>query len=696
MKPLKLVLWTAAVLLLLASTGQAQRIVSKPLVQAPDPLWDSGKEQFDKGEFAKAIEIWTRQVESPPPGLSREATAQRLFMMSVACFRSGQYEKATEWGKKALPLAEAAEKELAGQRPTSQIMAARLALAGGGAVKRTDCLQVVWRSYLMLNQYPRVAGLFKEAIDRNPNDDLLFRLLSQAAMEAKRPEEALAPAKRAVELNAANPGNQLALGRAHYGRRDYDAAVQALQAALAAHPAFTPAQMALGQIHLARLEFAKAAEAFGKAAYSPSGNPPESLFVNACRYYLGRYDDVLAGTDRLMGLGQEAAKRPGWLGMGSLDIDATTARALQLGETGGALVTLLAPQGPAERAGIRRGDIIATLGGSPARSQKEIGERLKALGQGSPVKVGVIRQGKPVELEAVPGIPPALEEMMTLVPPEAAKATALALRSLAARARGEAEEAEKLATAALTAKNTLDLAILAAGLSRLDRGSPQAARTVLETLAPESLPGALLHARIAQASAWLKEGNLDKAYAAYLLADRPIHPEWKPLWGDRQAFLQAIRPRVMERIRSAVELEKKGRLQEALDAIAWASLFTADEQEAGQMRNAMFALVRKMKAPPAAPEESRRHFVKGKLLLKDGGLEEALGEFRLALALAPYSEELYYNSALICEKLKAYGEAIRYMTVFVQSSTDEQATRTAKDKIIEWGILLEKTAKEPS
>jgi hypothetical protein len=47
--------------------------------------------------------------------------------------------------------------------------------------------------------------------------------------------------------------------------------------------------------------------------------------------------------------------------------------------------------------------------------------------------------------------------------------------------------------------------------------------------------------------------------------------------------------------------------------------------------------------------------VRGKLLLKDGDLNGALREFRFALALAPYSEELYFNTALIARN-EAYGK----------------------------------------
>jgi len=678
----------------LVSTGEAQRIAVRPVVQPPDPVWDSGKELFDRGDFVKAIEIWTNQLNSAPQGLQGGTTAERPFLLSIAYFRTGQYEKAVEWGKRALPIAEAAEKGLAGQRPTSQAQAVRLALTSKVPGNRVDCLQVIWRSYLKMNQFPLVLKLFREAIDKNPNDELLFRLLSQAALEAGHPEEALAPVKRAVELNAANPFNHIALGQAYHALRQYDLALKAFRAALTLNPGLVHVHALMGRVYLEGMDFQKAAAAFTRATPAPAGTGPESLSLNLCNYYLGRYDEVLASTGRLTGLGQAPSKAPGWLGVQSLNIDAATAKALQIGEIEGAVVISPVLNGPAEKAGIRRGDLIISLNGLRVRNVGELAERIRGVGRGGAIQVGLFRMGKPLELTVTAGTPPTLEEFMNLLSPEAGRATAFALRGLAERAKGNVDEGERLAEQALQSLKSFDLAILAAGLSKLDRGYPEAARKVLESMRTEVMSVAVLHGQVAQAAAWLKEGNVEKAREAYLRVDIPVKPEWKPLWDDRQAFLKAMRPRVLESIKNAVDFEKKGRLREALDAVAWASLFAADEKEAGEMRNALFALARKMKTPPVLSDEARNHFVRGKLLLKDGDLNGSLREFRFALALAPYSEELYFNTALICEKLKAYGEAIRHMRIFVQFSSDEKMAGTGKDRISEWELLLEKAARD--
>jgi len=450
----------------------------------------------------------------------------------------------------------------------------------------------------------------------------------------------------------------------------------------------------MGRVYLEGMDLQKAAAAFTRAIPAPAGTGPESLSLNLCNYYLGRYDEVLASTGKLTSLGQEPSTAPGWLGVQSLDIDAATAKALQIGEIEGTVVIFPVVNGPAEKAGIRRGDLIISVNGLRVRNVGELTERIRGVGRGGAIQVGLFRMGKPLELTVTAGTPPTLEEFMNLLSPEAGRAAAFALRGLAARAKGNVDEGDRLAEQALQSLKTFDLAILAAGLSKLDRDHPEAARKILESMRTDAMSVAVLHGQVAQAAAWLKEGNVEKAREAYLRVDIPVKPEWKPLWDDRQAFLKAMRPRVLDCIKNAVDFEKKGRLREALDAVAWASLFAADEKEAGEMRNALFALARKMKTPPALSDEARNHFVRGKLLLKDGDLNGALREFRFALALAPYSEELYFNTALICEKLKAYGEAVRHMRIFVQFSSDEKMAGTGKDRISEWELLLEKAARD--
>lgn len=73
------------------------------------------------------------------------------------------------------------------------------------------------------------------------------------------------------------------------------------------------------------------------------------------------------------------------------------------GPPGGAPGVLLGgvrPGGAADKAGMRRGDILIRLGAHEIRSVEDLMYALQAAKPGETAKVGVVREGKPVELEA--------------------------------------------------------------------------------------------------------------------------------------------------------------------------------------------------------------------------------------------------------------------------------------------------------
>jgi hypothetical protein len=68
----------------------------------------------------------------------------------------------------------------------------------------------------------------------------------------------------------------------------------------------------------------------------------------------------------------------------------------------GVMVGAVSPAGAAEKAGLKAGDLIVSLGGKPI---KDIGTYMTVLGahkRGTPIEVGVVRDGKTLKLKATP------------------------------------------------------------------------------------------------------------------------------------------------------------------------------------------------------------------------------------------------------------------------------------------------------
>ncbi len=85
--------------------------------------------------------------------------------------------------------------------------------------------------------------------------------------------------------------------------------------------------------------------------------------------------------------------RRGRLGIETTDVPAEAQRRLRLPSLDGALINNVQSGSPAERAGLRAGDVVTTLNGRPIRNSAELRARLGLTPIGDEVEFGVIREG---------------------------------------------------------------------------------------------------------------------------------------------------------------------------------------------------------------------------------------------------------------------------------------------------------------
>ena len=89
----------------------------------------------------------------------------------------------------------------------------------------------------------------------------------------------------------------------------------------------------------------------------------------------------------------------GWLGVMIQSITSDLKDKLNLEDENGALVADVAPGGPADEAGIRRGDVIVSFDGKEVKEMKELPYLVASTPVGKTVEVEVIRKGKKVNLQ---------------------------------------------------------------------------------------------------------------------------------------------------------------------------------------------------------------------------------------------------------------------------------------------------------
>lgn len=91
----------------------------------------------------------------------------------------------------------------------------------------------------------------------------------------------------------------------------------------------------------------------------------------------------------------------GWLGVSIQPLTPELADSFGLDRLTGALVNQVLPDSPAEKAGLRQGDIILTLDGKEVRGVRELQLMVASTPVGRQVEVGVLRGGKRVKLQVV-------------------------------------------------------------------------------------------------------------------------------------------------------------------------------------------------------------------------------------------------------------------------------------------------------
>jgi len=131
---------------------------------------------------------------------------------------------------------------------------------------------------------------------------------------------------------------------------------------------------------------------------------------------LNTFRDVGGGEDPLYGISFAISSRTflpiaraiidqgkyprAYFGIDHVDLDAETAQQLGVRVAEGALVRQVFADSPAQRAGVRPGDVIIRLGRFPVNSQFSFINALGMLGPDERISLQVVRGGQPIELSA--------------------------------------------------------------------------------------------------------------------------------------------------------------------------------------------------------------------------------------------------------------------------------------------------------
>jgi len=125
-----------------------------------------------------------------------------------------------------------------------------------------------------------------------------------------------------------------------------------------------------------------------------------------------------------LGMGQNAPQAPrvatgvvSFLGVAIQEIDSDRAKALKLPEEAGVEVTRIAPDSPAEKAGIKTGDIVTQYNGQRVEGMDQFSRMVRETPAGREVRIGILRNGSAQTISAKIAARPLITGQ--LVPPTA-------------------------------------------------------------------------------------------------------------------------------------------------------------------------------------------------------------------------------------------------------------------------------------
>ncbi len=93
----------------------------------------------------------------------------------------------------------------------------------------------------------------------------------------------------------------------------------------------------------------------------------------------------------------------GWIGVTIQDVDENTAKALDLPEARGALIPSVMGGEPADKAGLKTGDVITEVNGRGVKDADELLSHISGLDPGEQARLSVFRKGKTLKLSVTLG-----------------------------------------------------------------------------------------------------------------------------------------------------------------------------------------------------------------------------------------------------------------------------------------------------
>lgn len=498
----------------------------------------------------------------------------------------------------------------------------------------------------------------KQLINKDPSNIFAYKVVANLSLKTNDIPEALAASQMIVQLAPKESDGYLLLYKSYLAQRKYKDAIAQLEQAVSLAPKSAILLMKLHDFYTERGKYEKAIEAVKKYIEQRPDDQYAPLRLGLLYFKLGKYDEAIR-------ISEKAINGLSFSGIGA---------SITKNENEYAQIKSIEPNSPAQKAGLQSNYEIIEINGKSTLEMKlqEIIQNLRGQ-EGTEVKLKVRKPGSDETFTII-----LIREKFYINPVVASYMSLIAISSIEindkVNAKKYIDEAERISPQ----DDYLKLA-----KSALYLKDNQYEKSIGEVLSLKDSD----YAKFLQSIAYAKLGKYEESLNIYkkLIKSKSLLITNR----KKEELFSALSPYLEKIENKAIEHERAGKYVQALTEYA-RLLEISGIEKAQWIRSKVARIISQNPSLTELKDNARKHFLNAEVLFTKEKFEEAIEELDKASQLQPFNPQIYFNKAIIYEKLSDYAKAIENMEVFLQLNPGAPNAQTIKDQIYKWRFMLEK------
>lgn len=498
----------------------------------------------------------------------------------------------------------------------------------------------------------------KQLINQDPSNIHPYRLVANLSLKQNDIAEAIAASQMYVQLAPKDPDGYLLLYKCYLAQRKYKDAIAQLEHAVSLAPRNPNLLLKLYDFYIERGKYDKAIESVNRYIEHRPDDEYAAFRLALIYFKLGKYDEVIK-------ISEKTIDKLSFSGIGA---------SIMKNEDEYAKIKSTEPNSPAQKAGLQRDYEIIEIDGKSTLEMKinEIIQKMRGE-EGTEVKLTI---RKPESNETFTTTLVRKKFYTSSVTSSFMGLIALSYleKNNKDNAKKYIEEAEKFSSGDIY----LTLARAAFYLKE-----SQYEKALSELSSAKDID----YGKLLQAIAYAKMSKFEESLNLY----RKISNSKSMLITEKslKEFFTALLPYTEKIENRAIEYEKTGQPLRAL--AEYARLIEVSTPEKAQWsRSRVSRIISQNPSLVELKDEARKYFLQAEVLFTNNKFEEAIDELEKASHIQPFNPQIYFNKAIIYEKISDYAKAIENMEIYLQLNPNASNAQAIKDQIYKWRFMLEK------